>query len=78
MPRDGSGNEYIEVESYNRENEVEHIRLTFVQNGFDGTPSTRIQVRDGLGHLRQGPEVPTRVASQVVKSLIDLLQLNAG
>ena len=78
MPRDGSGNEYIEVESYNRENEVEHIRLTSVQNGFDGTPSIRIQVRDVSGHLRQGPEVPTRVASQVVKSLIDLLQLNAG
>ena len=78
MPRDNAGNEYVEVESWEEEGKAEQIRLTYIQEGFDGGPTIRIQVRESSGRLRQGPEMPTRVVSQVVKSLIDLLRLSTG
>ena len=78
MQWDNAGNAYIEVESWEEEGRTEQVRLTYVQQGFDGGPTIRIQIREPSGRLRQGPEMPTRVVSQVVKSLVDLLHAHSG
>ena len=78
MEHDGAGNAFFEVESWEEETRSEQIRLTYVREGFDGGPTIRIQVRQPNGRLRPGPEFSTRIVSQVVKSLIDLLQNEVG
>ena len=34
------------------------IRLTYIPNGWDNSPSIRVQIEENSGHLRQGPEIP--------------------
>ena len=68
MPIDSSGNEYREVARG-----PEQIRVTYVRNGFDGSPAVRIQVREESGHLRFGPEIPVSVIGLVVREVVELL-----
>ncbi|WP_423908249.1 hypothetical protein [Candidatus Spongiihabitans sp.] len=71
MQTDSSNQPYTAVECYNK-----HIRLTYVKNSGWKVPAVRIQVREGNGHLRQGPEIPVEIMGTVASSLIDLLIKN--
>jgi len=66
--KDSAGNTYREVEM-----EAEHVRLTYVAQGWNDTPSVRFQIRDEDGHLRQGPEIPLKIMGSVVGALLDLV-----
>ena len=68
MPIDSSGNDYREVRRG-----PEHIRVTYIENGFDQSPAVRIQVRDEAGHVRPGPELPVNIVGQVIREMVDLL-----
>ena len=68
MDTDQSGNMYKEIEIQGGK-----VRVTYIQNGWDGSPSVRIQIRDASGHLRQGPEIPITSIGGVVGSVVDLL-----
>ena len=48
MEHDRAGNAFFEVESWEEESQSEQIRLTYVQEGFDGGPTIRIQVRQPI------------------------------
>ena len=69
MNRDSKGNRYFEVEV-----EDEAIRVTHVPEGWSGSPAVRLQVRNGDGHLRQGPEMPLDAVGQVFGGIVCLVQ----
>ncbi len=71
MPTDSSGNLYEEVPISDG-----HVRVTYIENGWDNSPSVRIQIRDGIGHLRQGPEIPLSSVGGVVGAVVDLLSVS--
>ena len=68
MPIDTSNNKYQEVPISGGQ-----VRITYIENGWDGSPSVRIQIRDETGHLRQGPEIPITSIGGVVGAVVNLL-----
>ena len=66
--KDSAGNRYKEKEIPSG-----HVRVTYVEQGWDDTPSVRIQIREEGGHLRQGPEVPIASIGNVVGAVVELL-----
>ena len=68
MPTDSSGNRYIEKDMISGK-----IRATYIENGWSGVPSVRLQIRDESGHLRQGPEIPIENIGEAVGSIVELL-----
>ncbi len=64
---DSKSNHFIEVEIPGG-----NVRLTFVQDGWAGSPSIRVQIHDKSGHLRQGPEIPINVVDDVDKAIYKL------
>ncbi len=68
MPVDSSNNEYQEIPISGGS-----VRVTYIENGWDDSPSVRIQIRDESGHLRQGPEVPITSIGGVVGAVVNLL-----
>jgi len=71
---DSAGNSYIEVALPNGD----RLRVTLVRAGWAGTPGVRIQLRDGSGHLRQGPEVPADSVGPLVGAVVQLLSSQLG
>ena len=71
MNIDKSGNAYEEVEIPGGD-----VRVTFIGEGWAGTPSVRIQIKDENGHLRQGPEIPVSSVGGVMGSVVNLLIRN--
>ncbi len=71
MPLDSSNQLYEEAS-------IPHgtVRVTYIQNGWDGTPSIRLQIREERGHLRQGPEIPIASLGDVVGAAIRLITEN--
>lgn len=69
MPQDKSGHEYFEVEN---------IRVTALDNTWDGTPGIRIQAYKGQGKsLFQGAELPIKdrdTAYQFVRAVMQALE----
>ncbi|MBC2714853.1 MAG: hypothetical protein HF978_06025 [Desulfobacteraceae bacterium] len=49
------------------------VRVTYIENGWDDSPSVRIQIRDENGHLRQGPEIPITSIAGVVGAVVNLI-----
>lgn len=68
MPVDSSNNQYQEVQISGG-----HVRVTYIKDGWDNSPSVRIQIRDDTGHLRQGPEMPITSIGGVAGAVINLL-----
>lgn len=65
---DGSRQRYVEVEFPGGE----HARLTFIpaaKAGY-GVDSVRVQIREGEGHLRRGPELPIARTGAVLDGLL--------
>lgn len=54
------------------------LRLTTIELGWTGTRCIRLQVRDGEGHLRPGPEVPVSALGELVRALFDIAALGSG
>ena len=50
-----------------------HVRVTYVAQGWNNTPSVRIQIREESGHLRQGPEIPIASVGGMVGAIVELL-----
>lgn len=69
MNTDSNGNAFTEIKM-----DSDFIRLTYIQKGWDGSPSIRIQMRDENGHLRQGPEIPLDYYGQMFSGTIELLR----
>jgi len=69
---DSSGNPYAEIDLPDGA-----VRVTWIPKGWADMPSVRIQVRDGSGHLRQGPEIPTSTIGGVVGAVVELLSSRA-
>ena len=70
MAVDGTGKPYEEIDMGNGE----QVRVTYVADSWAGQGGVRIQIRDGSGHLRQGPEIPVEVVADVVRSVIRLVK----
>jgi hypothetical protein len=68
MPTDGSGN-YFEKININGG----FVRVTYILNGWDNSPSIRIQIEEDNGHVRQGPEIPLSNIGDVVGAIVALL-----
>ena len=68
MSQDQKGNAYHEIEIPGG-----HVRVTLIQDGWAGSPSVRIQIRDESGHLRQGPEVPLSAIGGVIGAVVELV-----
>jgi hypothetical protein len=68
MQRDSSNQTYEEIEISSG-----FVRVTYVPNGWDDSPSVRIQIRDENGHLRQGPEIPISAVGGVLGAVVNLL-----
>ena len=68
MSIDRSGNRYIEKDMCSGK-----IRATYVESGWSGEPSVRLQIRDESGHLRQGPEIPVANIGEAVGAMVELL-----
>lgn len=68
MSTDGSGNRYIEKDMCSGK-----IRATYIESGWSGAPSVRLQIRDDSGHLRQGPEIPVENIGEAVGAMVELL-----
>lgn len=68
MQTDGSGNLYENVPISGG-----FVRITFIEQGWDNSPSVRIQIQDDNGHVRQGPEVPLSSIGGVVGAIVSLL-----
>lgn len=50
------------------------VRVTHIREGWDGTPSVRIQMWDPeTKNLRQGPEIPIKAVGGLVGAIVDLL-----
>ena len=69
MDFDSRGQPYLEVEMSN----TEQVRITYVQNGWSGTPALRVSIRQPNGHLRQGPEIPVEQIPSTIEAMIRLL-----
>jgi hypothetical protein len=51
-----------------------HIRVTYITQGWDGSPSVRYQVRnEDTGRLRQGPEIPVGSLGEMFSATLNLL-----
>src|SRR4051794_8746353 len=68
MPIDSSEQAYEEIEIPSGQ-----VRATYIPEGWAGSPSVRIQIRDDAGHLRQGPEVPIAAIGGMVDAVVKLL-----
>ncbi len=69
MDKDSKGNWYEEVPIPGSV-----VRITYVTEGWAGTPSVRIQTKDeDRGNLRQGPEVPLSAVGGLVGAIVELL-----
>lgn len=68
MTTDSKGNNYREVEMPSG-----HVRLTYVQHGWAGTPAIRVQIKDETGHLRPGAEIPLSSVPGMVGAIVDLV-----
>jgi hypothetical protein len=68
MQPDSAGNQYEEVAISGAA-----VRVTYVEQGWDNTPSVRIQIRDANGQLRQGPEVPLNSIGPMIGAIVTLL-----
>lgn len=67
MSTDSSGNDFLETAIHN-----DHLRVTLVPTGWDGTRSVRLQMRDKAGHLRPGPEIPIHELGRAIALVIDI------
>lgn len=65
---DSSGQRFVEVDM-----PAGKVRVTYIEDGWAGLPSVRVQIRDETGHLRQGPEVPVTAIGGMVGAVVDLL-----
>lgn len=70
MKTDSSNNLYREVEIPGG-----HIRVTRIEIGWDDSPSIRIQVRQGNGHLLPGPEIPINVLNNLYNAINQLSEV---
>ncbi len=68
MMKDSKGNKYLEKDLVSG-----RIRATYIEKGWSGEPSVRLQIRDNSGHLRQGPEIPVRNIGDAVGAIVELL-----
>ena len=68
MNKDSSGNYFNEIEM-----EDAAIRLTFIERGWNDSPSIRIQIKEGSGHLRQGPEIPIKYLGDIFSKSFELI-----
>ncbi|MCK5604888.1 hypothetical protein KAR91_23560 [Candidatus Pacearchaeota archaeon] len=66
--KDSADNRYIEKSIPNG-----NVRVTYVDQGWDNTPSVRLQIRESNGHLRQGPEIPIASVGELVGAIVELL-----
>lgn len=64
---DRKGHAYQEVDMPNGS-----VRVTYIENGWAGSPAVRVQIRDDAGHLRQGPEIPLGTIGGVFGAIFDL------
>ena len=69
---DSKKNDYIEVKVLSKD---ESVRITYVEEGYDGGPCVRIQIREPGKGPRMGPEFPVESALQVVAGLNELLTI---
>ena len=72
MRKDGAGQPYVEIQSWELDDGDEYIRLTYVANG-PHDPVIRIRVRQTDGRLRQGPDIALSSAHQFIGAIQDLL-----
>lgn len=70
IQQDSRGQNYIEVPMGNGED----VRITHIPNGWNGGPSVRVQIRDDSGRLRQGPDFPEDILSDVIKAMVELIR----
>lgn len=68
MAADSKGNDYCEVDIPGG-----NVRITYIQSGWAGSSSVRIQIRDEAGHLRQGPEIPLEAIGGMVGAVVELV-----
>ena len=71
LAKDSRGNNYAEVDMGNGE----QVRVTYIKESWAGKGGVRIQIRDGDGHLRQGPEFPAQISRDVVAAINDLISI---
>ena len=72
IQQDSADHPFVEVPTLFEE----HVRVTFIsadQAGYE-TDSVRIQIRDGKGHLRQGPEVPLACVGGLIQGIVDVVR----
>lgn len=67
---DSSGQSYEKIEILDG-----HVRVTYIPNGWADLPSIRIQIQDGAGHLRQGPEIPLTAIGDVAAAVVKILSI---
>lgn len=68
MQTDGSGNlsENVPISG-------DFVRVTFIEQGWDNSPSVRIQIQEDNGHVRQDPKVPLSSIGGVIGAVVNLL-----
>jgi hypothetical protein len=64
LHEDQAGHLYVEIPW----SETERVRVTFIPESWSGAGGIRVQVRDQIGHLRQGPEIPVLTLGAVVEA----------
>ncbi len=72
---DSSGNRYIEVDMVGNN---EAIRLSIINDGWNGGPCIRMNIREENGRVRNpGPEFPIENLDEIMQALY-ILQDQAG
>ena len=67
MQRDSSNQPYEEIPIPGGA-----VRVTYIEKGWTGGVCIRVQVRDGDGHLKQGPDIPVGQLGEVLGKAIEL------
>lgn len=70
MATDRSGHNYLEVAMSN----TEAVRLTYINEAWNGSQAIRIQIKETSGHLRPGPEIPLENIADTVAAMINLMR----
>jgi hypothetical protein len=68
--KDSKGNEYIQID-VSEHGKDENIRITRVEEGYNGEPCLRFQIRDSK-RLRPGPEVPIQYGYSIIEAISSL------
>lgn len=69
MDTDSANNRFEEVNPGNGEK----VRVTYVEDSWNGRAGLRIQIRDATGHLRQGPEIPKDNIPEVIAVAVQMV-----